>query len=92
MQDRAEIFCPQCGWRPSVEDRWVCTPTCGTVWHTFWTRGVCPGCAVRWPHTQCLACEAFSPHEAWYHQPPRAEAPPVDERSRRTDELPASTP
>jgi len=74
MKDRAEIYCPRCEWRPSVEDRWVCTPSCGTVWHTFWTRGVCPGCAVRWPHTQCLGCGLFSPHEAWYHHPPEAES------------------
>jgi hypothetical protein len=24
---------------------------------------------VRWPKTQCLACQVFSPHEDWYHTP-----------------------
>ncbi|MES2015196.1 MAG: hypothetical protein V4484_01775 [Pseudomonadota bacterium] len=22
---------------------------------------------MKWPATQCLACEQYSPHEAWYH-------------------------
>jgi hypothetical protein len=66
-QDRVEIYCPQCKWRPGPLDRWSCTPNCGTVWNTFWTRAICPGCGVRWPKTQCLACQVFSPHEDWYH-------------------------
>lgn len=74
MKDKAQIFCPKCGWRPTAEDRWECTPRCGTVWNTFWTRGVCPGCSVKWPHTQCFECGQFSPHETWYHYPPEAEA------------------
>ena len=61
------IWCPSCEYRPKAEDRWQCTPSCGTVWNTFWTRGVCPGCGVTWPKTQCLACHVFSPHEDWYH-------------------------
>ena len=69
MAAKSAIWCPCCEWRPQAEDRWQCTPSCGTVWNTFWTRGVCPGCAVKWPKTQCLACKAFSPHEAWYHDP-----------------------
>jgi len=42
---------------------------CGTVWNTFWTGGVCPGCSYRWQITACLACRQFSPHEDWYHWP-----------------------
>lgn len=67
MEDKAEIFCPHCEFRPQPEDRWDCVPSCGTTWNTFWTRGVCPGCGVKWPKTQCLACGEWSPHEAWYH-------------------------
>lgn len=70
--DRAEIYCPQCAWRPRPEDRWTCTAQCGTVWNTFWTRGLCPGCAHQWRITQCLACHAHSPHRDWYHLPPDA--------------------
>lgn len=69
MQDKADIFCPECGWRPRAEDRWACIPSCGTIWNTFWTRGVCPGCGLKWLKTQCLACKKLSPHEAWYHYP-----------------------
>jgi hypothetical protein len=76
QRDKAEIFCPKCQWRPTAEDRWFCVPSCGTVWNTFWTRGVCPGCAVKWPQTQCFRCDQFSPHEAWYHYPPQTEAEP----------------
>lgn len=36
-------------------------------WNTFWTRGVCPGCSVQWPITECLSCAQYSAHEAWYH-------------------------
>jgi hypothetical protein len=67
-----EIFCPQCTWRPLGTSRWLCTPKmggCGTIWNTFWTGGVCPGCSYRWEITICLACRKFSPHRDWYHWP-----------------------
>lgn len=64
-----EIFCPRCAWRPSAEDRWHCRPACGTVWNTFWTRGLCPGCGHQWERTQCFDCKIMSPHEEWYHYP-----------------------
>lgn len=67
QKEKAEIYCPQCEWRPRPEDRWSCVPSCGTVWNTFWTRAVCPGCSVKWPITACLSCEQYSQHEAWYH-------------------------
>ena len=64
------IRCPHYSWEPAAEDRWECTRTaCGTSWNTFWTRGVCPGCAYQWRNTQCFACAEFSPHEAWYQTP-----------------------
>jgi len=69
MPSEAEIYCPKCIWRPSANDRWQCLPACGTVWNTFWTRGMCPGCGHLWLHTQCLSCQEMSPHEAWYHYP-----------------------
>ena len=65
--EKVEIYCRKCEWRPRAEDRWECVPSCGTVWNTFWTRAVCPGCGVKWPSTQCFECGAYSPHEAWYH-------------------------
>jgi hypothetical protein len=64
-----EIFCPQCTWRPAAEDRWRCAPGCDTVWNTFWTRGLCPGCGRQWEVTQCLECGQLSPHRHWYHAP-----------------------
>jgi hypothetical protein len=64
-----EIYCPSCGWRPRSEDRWSCMPSCGTVWNTFWTGGVCPGCKYPWEKTQCLACGELSLHRDWYHYP-----------------------
>jgi len=73
VKDRAEIYCPQCEWRPGPDAHWECMPSCGTVWNTFWTRGVCPGCGYKWQKTQCLACGVLSPHEAWYHYPPERE-------------------
>jgi len=71
-RDELEIYCPKCAWRPQPEDRWSCEPSCGTVWNTFWTRGLCPGCRKQWADTQCLACRQFSPHKQWYHPPGRA--------------------
>jgi len=65
----AKIYCPKCSWRPSATDRWQCYPKCGTVWNTFWTRGLCPGCGHQWQETQCLRCRKMSPHESWYHYP-----------------------
>jgi len=76
-----EIRCPACRWRPGPEARWTCLPRCGTVWNTFATGGLCPGCGVRWHRTQCLACSAVSPHRDWYHDP--ADDPARDaERSK----------
>jgi len=69
MERQPQIYCPRCEYRPTPEDRWSCWPHCGTTWHTFWTGGVCPGCAYAWPETQCPACDVFSPHKSWYHYP-----------------------
>ena len=78
-KENAEIYCPGCKYRPHHEDRWACTPTCGTSWNTFWTRGVCPGCGHKWQVTECPACKANSPHEAWYHYPSQRESERRDE-------------
>jgi hypothetical protein len=75
---RCKIRCPACSYKPRPEDRWACTAECGTVWHTFWTGGVCPGCAHPWKTTQCPACDKVSPHRAWYHLP-------SDESARRRE-------
>ncbi len=69
MKGEPEIYCPHCTYRPQAEDRWECMPSCGTLWHTFWTRGVCPGCGYHWQKTQCPWCGELSPHEHWYHYP-----------------------
>jgi hypothetical protein len=58
------IRCPRCGWEPGRDDRWTCT--CLHVWNTFDTGGVCPGCGHTWDETQCLRCQAWSPHIDWY--------------------------
>lgn len=58
------IRCPRCGWKPGREDRWSCT--CGCVWNTFETGGVCPECLRQWTSTQCLSCQLWSPHSEWY--------------------------
>ena len=74
MEDKAEIYCPACEYRPQPEDRWECMPSCGTSWHTFWTGGVCPGCGYKWEKTQCPLCGVLSPHKAWYHYRSRVPA------------------
>jgi len=38
------IRCPLCGWSPRKEDLWSCS--CGHVWNTFDTGGVCPACVL----------------------------------------------
>jgi hypothetical protein len=69
MKRDPHIHCPQCEYKPRAEDRWACMPSCGTMFHTFWTRGTCPGCGWQWTVTQCPACNKVSPHAAWYHFP-----------------------
>jgi predicted Zn-dependent protease len=62
------IACPKCDWHPSPDDQWECT--CGHVWHTFDTHGVCPACGRAWTTTQCSSlygCGELSDHEEWYH-------------------------
>ncbi len=73
--DFGGIRCPLCQWRPTESSRWYCAPNrhpegfsggCGTVWNTFATRGVCPGCSHQWGWTSCLRCYRWSRHEEWY--------------------------
>ncbi len=59
-----KIRCPRCAWTPERKDRWSCA--CGHVWNTFDTGGVCPACDAAWADTQCLRCQAWSPHARWY--------------------------
>jgi hypothetical protein len=74
LNREARIRCPRCAYRPRAEDRWACMPSCGTVWHTFWTGGVCPGCGHRWQKTQCPSCGELTPHRDWYREPEREPA------------------
>jgi hypothetical protein len=69
------IRCPRCRWTPRRSDLWHCGPNaqpeqfpegCGTAWHTFDTRGKCPGCGHQWRFTCCLRCSRWSPHADWY--------------------------
>ncbi|MCP9496465.1 MAG: hypothetical protein MSG64_18645 [Pyrinomonadaceae bacterium MAG19_C2-C3] len=73
--DFRRIRCPLCDWQPCSSSRWYCGDcdypeyfygACGTLWNTFSTRGMCPGCAHQWHWTSCLRCEGWSPHENWY--------------------------
>jgi hypothetical protein len=64
------IACPKCDWRPDADSRWTCT--CGHVWNTFETHGVCPACGKVWTVTRCVGgglggCGQWSDHEDWYH-------------------------
>jgi len=58
------IRCPLCGWSPKAFDTWSCS--CGHIWNTFDTGGVCPLCLKQWAETQCLSCGRWSPHSDWY--------------------------
>jgi hypothetical protein len=77
MDGRPRIRCPICVWEPKKRDKWACAAMgapehfaggCGKVWHTFDTRGRCPGCTHQWQHTTCLRCNATSVHEDWYEK------------------------
>ncbi len=59
-----KIRCPLCQWKPKPKDMWSCS--CGFSWHTFETGGVCPSCIQQHKQTQCLKCEGWSAHSAWY--------------------------
>jgi hypothetical protein len=61
-----QFRCPLCGWSPRKDDRWSCS--CGHIWNTFDTGGVCPACAYQWTVTTCLSCEQRSPHSDWYEK------------------------
>jgi hypothetical protein len=72
-----DIRCPHCQWRPQPSSRWCCrclhTPEppfvgCGTLWNTFATAGVCPGCGHRWQWTSCHRCHGWALHVDWYEQ------------------------
>lgn len=72
---RERIRCPECNWEPRKSDEWYCDDCdwpeffqggCGMTWHTFDTRGVCPGCNHQWTWTSCLRCQGWSLHEDWY--------------------------
>lgn len=81
-KEARDIHCPRCRYRPKPEDRWSCMPSCGAVFHTFWTGGLCPGCSYAWLQTQCPSCGRLSPHRSWYHDPvakPKEESVDVQE-------------
>jgi Zn-dependent protease len=61
---RHEQRCPACGVSPPIGEVWTCGQ-CRTKFDTFEHRGVCPGCGGQFPVTQCPACHARSPLEAW---------------------------
>ena len=68
-EDRRPIACPRCGYKPVPSDRWVCSYDqggCGTIWNTFKTSAICPGCGKQWCETWCLRCFRPSPHRSWY--------------------------
>ncbi len=76
-EGKARIRCPICTWAPTKSARWYCFPMgapehftggCGKRWHTFDTRGQCPGCSYQWRHTTCLKCNGTSLHEEWYEK------------------------
>ena len=60
-----KIYCPACRWEPDGGAHWGCS--CGHVWNTFDTGGICPQCQYRWRHTGCPTCTAWSRHVNWYH-------------------------
>jgi hypothetical protein len=71
----SRIRCPLCRWQPQRSDLWYCGDRghpeyffegCGTMWNTFTTRGLCPGCRHQWRYTTCLRCKGWSLHEHWY--------------------------
>ncbi len=73
--DFSRIRCPQCKWQPKAHHLWQCTPCatpeyfqggCGTLWHTFDTKGKCPGCKYQWKYTKCMFCSRWSLHQEWY--------------------------
>jgi rubrerythrin len=71
----SRIRCPLCHWQPNGSSVWQCADCghpenffggCGTIWNTFTTHGLCPGCGHQWRWTACLRCYGWSPHEEWY--------------------------
>jgi hypothetical protein len=58
------VHCPACGWSPDASARWACS--CGFMWNTFDTRGVCPACEKQHLDTACFACRERTSHERWY--------------------------
>lgn len=62
--DQLKIACPKCSWEPDGASHWACS--CGHIWDTFETQGVCPSCNKQWKHTQCPTCEGWSVHDDWY--------------------------
>ncbi len=79
------IFCPRCAWRPQLWSRWQCRPGCLTVWNTFDTHALCPGCRRQWRETMCFGCRRMSPHVDWYHDDLMDE---IDEIVRVANERP----
>ena len=74
-ENAGRIRCPFCEWTPGRGSKWYCSACpepegflggCGTMWNTFDTRGLCPGCRHQWRWTSCHACYKWSLHEDWY--------------------------
>jgi Zn-dependent protease len=61
---RPEFRCPACGVSPPIGEVWTCGQ-CHARFDTFAQQAVCPRCGGQFPVTQCPACHARSPLEAW---------------------------
>jgi Zn-finger nucleic acid-binding protein len=59
--------CPDCRSPATRWDRWNCS--CGYVWDTFLTEGVCPRCKKTWSKTRCPRCGVSSPYQKWLPRP-----------------------
>lgn len=71
MNYGTKIACPKCDWEPDGGEYWGCS-SCGHIWDTFMTTGVCPSCNNRHKHTQCIGhaggCNQSSLHVEWYRE------------------------
>ncbi|MGH7194394.1 MAG: hypothetical protein ACREJM_12815, partial [Candidatus Saccharimonadales bacterium] len=69
----AGYACPACGAAPPAGEYWTCAK-CHHRFDTFAEAAACPGCGDTFAETQCPACHARHPLEAWMSDAPLAES------------------
>ena len=70
LKERLVAVCPNCEWVADGKKHWDCNDGQGKGCHkpldTFFSRGICLHCGLKFENTTCPKCHQWAPHKGWY--------------------------